>query len=416
LPAKPIDRTTARRFVLGLQGLWPGRRWHGRDGLVAAVDQSGSIQVDPLDVVGHSQDLALNARVDGYRPADLDRALYRDRTLFEWGGNLQIYPVTELPYLRAQMRVADYLGRRARFERSHGPLLETILAEIESRGPLGSRDLAGGTAVESYRARRDTGVALFYLWWRGDLMIEGRTRGERRYDLTERVVPARLLREPAETDAEPHRIARGMRHYGLPNAVELYAIQRRSTVRPVRARHRAAWIRAEERAGRIAPVRVEGWKGKHWVDPAMLPQLRALGRGEVPAEWGPRPDGESEEATFLAPLEIVSARGRAARLFDFEYVWEVYKPAPKRRWGYYTLPILHGDRLRARADLKFDRPSRALRVLGFWLEPETSPGDVAFARAVGRGLERLRRMTGAERLDLGGLRPPGFRSRVRQPP
>ena len=414
MPPRELPRTVARRFVLGLQGLWPARRWRGAAGLLSAVDESGSIQVDPLDVVGHSQDLALSSRVEGYRPAHLARALYRDRTLFEWGANLRIFPVTELPFLRAQMRVADYLGRRARFERSHGKLMSRILSEVESNGPRGSRDFAGGTSVVSYRARRDTGVALFYLWWRGDLTIVGRVRGERRYDLTERVVPARLLCEAPEDEAEAHRTARGMRYYGLPNAVELYAVQRGSTVQSVRAADRAGWIESNERRGRIAPIRVEGWPGKHWVDPGLLPLLEQLARDEWPAAWAPTRRRPPPEATFLAPLETVSARGRARRLFEFEYLWEVYKPVAKRRWGYYTLPILYGESLRARADLKFERSSSTLRVLGCWLESGTSPDDAEFASAVARGLVRLKGMTGARRVDVGRGSPAGFRAGVRR--
>jgi len=108
----------------------------------------------------------------------------------------------------------------------------------------------------------------------------------------------------------------------------------------------------------------------------------------------------------------VSARGRSKRLFDFDYLWEVYKPPAKRRWGYYTLPILHGERLRARADLKYDRSSGTVRVLGFWTEDPDAGHDPGFAHAVGRGLVRLRDMTGAERVDVRSIRPLSFRGWV----
>jgi uncharacterized protein YcaQ len=106
---------------------------------------------------------------------------------------------------------------------------------------------------------------------------------------------------------------------------------------------------------------------------------------------------------LLAPLEIVSARGRAKKVFDFEYLWEVYKPAHLRRWGYYTLPILYGDDLVARLDPKLDRKTNTLQILGFWLEDD-APKDEAFASALANGLHRFADMIGAEKFDLSGIK------------
>jgi uncharacterized protein len=104
--------------------------------------------------------------------------------------------------------------------------------------------------------------------------------------------------------------------------------------------------------------------------------------------------------TVLAPLEIASARGRAKALFDFDYVWEVYKPVELRRWGYYTLPLLWGDRLVARFDSRLDRANHCLKILGFWVEPDV-PVDAAFRCALQAGLKRFVTFLGAERVDNG---------------
>ena len=95
-----------------------------------------------------------------------------------------------------------------------------------------------------------------------------------------------------------------------------------------------------------------------------LPLLETLMAGRVPDDWQPLETTTDQEVTILAPLEIVSARGRAAKVFDFDYVWEVYKPESQRRWGYYTLPVLYGDRLVARFDAKLDRSSDDLADQG----------------------------------------------------
>ena len=133
------------------------------------------------------------------------------------------------------------------------------------------------------------------------------------------------------------------------------------------------------------------------------PALMTLEAGDVPAEWQPLDTTTEEEAVFLAPLDIVSARGRARVWFDFDYVWEVYKPAHQRRWGYYTLPILYGDRLVARFDPKLDRTTNTLLINGLWLETAGSAEDPAFVSALARGLQRFRQFLQARQIDLSAI-------------
>jgi hypothetical protein len=126
-----------------------------------------------------------------------------------------------------------------------------------------------------------------------------------------------------------------------------------------------------ESNGEIIEVRVEGWKAIHYALGRDADLLRDLSNGRVPTAWTPLGTTTTEEAVLLAPLDQVSARGRAKILFGFEYVWEVYRPVHQRRFGYYTLPILWGDRLVARFDSKLDRTSNTFIILGLWLENES---------------------------------------------
>jgi uncharacterized protein len=112
--------------------------------------------------------------------------------------------------------------------------------------------------------------------------------------------------------------------------------------------------------GEIVKIHVQGWKEPHYALAADAPLLDALMVGDVPKAWAPQDTTTHDEVTFLAPLDPVSARGRTKLLFDFDYVWEVYKPAHQRKWGYYTLPILWGDQLVARIDLRFERRTHTL--------------------------------------------------------
>src|SRR5581483_10932926 len=163
-----ISKTTVRRFVLGRQGLWPGRRWIGKDGTAQALRFIEALQMDPLNVVARSHDIVLASRVLDYQPAYLDQLLYEDREFFDWGGALFIYPMSELPYWRVVMRRCNRKVRWATFAAENQELLDEVRAELQARGPLGNRDFTGRTRVTSYRGSKDTALALFYLWLTGE--------------------------------------------------------------------------------------------------------------------------------------------------------------------------------------------------------------------------------------------------------
>ncbi len=330
--------------------------------------------------------------------------------LFEWGGNLRIRPIEELPFLLPLMQVADYKGQREHFFQTHAALVSRVLKAVETRGPLGGRDLDGGAGVDSYRARKDTGLALYYLWHRGDLMIQSRRRGERLYDLTSRLVPQRWL-TPKPLEEASERMATGvLRSLGMADRTGLTRILNSAYVKPPRGEARKVWVQEREKSGDLVPVEVEGWRGPFWTDTEGQRILEALARGDLPRGWTPLSTSTKEEATFLAPLDIVVAAGRARQLFGFDYRWEVYVPAQKRRWGYYCLPMLYGDTLCGRADLRYDSGDRTLRVLGWWFESEYSGKDLRLAKATGRGIARLQGMIGGESISLAGIKPGRFRS------
>ena len=164
--------------------------------------------------------------------------------------------------------------------------------------------------------------------------------------------------------------------------------------------------------GEIIAVRVEGWKQVHYALGRDARPLRELAAGRVPKAWTPLETTTTEEVVFLAPLDPVSARGRAKLLFGFDYVWEVYKPEHQRRFGYYALPILWGDRLVARFDSKLDRTTNTFVILGLWLEDKALGKDEAFAEAWARGLARFVTFLGASKLDAKAIREPLLRRRA----
>jgi len=178
-----ISKTTARRFVLGRQGLWPGRRWEGQEGTAEALRTIEAVQMDPLNVVARSHDIVLWSRVSGYRPAYLEYVLYHTRQFFDYGGGLCIYPITELPYWRLHMQRCKQEPRWAAFAETHQTLLDDVRTQLRVRGPLGNRDFTGQQRINNYRGSKDTAVALYYLWLTGEVMIHHRQGFERVYDV-----------------------------------------------------------------------------------------------------------------------------------------------------------------------------------------------------------------------------------------
>jgi uncharacterized protein len=159
-------------------------------------------------------------------------------------------------------------------------------------------------------------------------------------------------------------------------------------------------------------VQVEAGRDIHLVLMEDIKALESLEKGKVPAGWKPKDTSTLDEVTFLSSLDIVSARGRAQKLFDFEYKWEVYVPAEKRRWGYYVLPILYGDDLVARLDPKLDRTTMTLEIKGFWHEEDAPVKNADFANALARGLLRFAKFLGAKKVTTAAIHPTGLRKHV----
>ncbi len=410
-----ISQTTFRRFLLGAQGLWPGRRFKGLRGTHAAIHQMQGVQLDPLNIVARSQEIALFGRVLDFKIEQLYRAAYEQRGFFDYGGWLFMYPMHEFPYWRLHMQRRQEIGLNYEsFKHPPADLLKFVLNELRERGPLGNRDF-GGEKVQawSYRGRKEASIALFYLWLTGEVMITTRKGFDRIYDLRERVLPREFDHIVSKEESEDFFSRKSIAFLGLA---------RESTWRTSLASyiHRdVSRDEAKERIERLieqgvaSRVRVENSKDSFLVLNSDQPRLSELEAGRIPKTWKPLAESTLEEVTFLAPLEIVSARGRSKQVFDFEYLWEVYKPLHQRRWGYYTLPILYGDDLVARLDPKFDRKTNTLHILGFWLEDD-APKDVEFASALAKGLLRFANMIGAEKIDVSGIKSAKLRIEIKR--
>ena len=406
-----ISKTTQRQFVLGKQGLFPGRRWRGKEGALQALRESCVVQIDPLNVVARSHDLALYGRVLDYQPAQLEELLYQDRAGFDYGGTVMVHPMQELPYWRAVMQRKFHEPRWQAFAAEHASAVETVRTAVQERGPLGVKDFEGSPIGRwNYRSNKDTGYALYYLWLGGELMTHSRRGFQRMYDLRQRIAPPEFDYAVSPAEAEHFFALKALRETGIARLLGWKNRFAGLIERKVELAEASARLEALVEAEQVVTVELEGDpKTPYYLLAEYLPVLEKLQAGELPQAWQPLETTNEQEVIFLAPLEIASARGRAKALFDFEYLWEVYKPQQQRRWGYYTLPILYGDRLVARLDPKVERSSRTLWIKGFWLEPGTRL-DEPFLAALAAGLKRLLRLSGMEQIDFAADIPFIFQS------
>ncbi len=398
-----INKTIQRRFILGKQGLWPGRRWRGKAGALEALRSGSVIQIDPLQVIARNHDLTLQSRVLDYTPAILNEMLYEDRTSLEYGGTVFVHPIEELPYLRVIMARRGHVDRWEDFLKEHERAIERVRAEIQERGPLASTDIeAEVTHKTSWWSGKDTGRALYYLWTSGELLVKSRNGTGKVFDLRERLVPKKYDRIARESDADDYYALKAFRQFNIATAQvwrSWFAGQIERKVDKAEAAERLSPLEAQ---GVIQSIILEDDdREPRFILSEDMPLLESLLAGRIPETWQPLEATTDEEVTVLAPLEIVSARGRAAKLFDFDYVWEVYKPESQRRWGYYTLPVLYGDRLVARFDAKLERSSSTLQIKGFWLE-EGQKMDKRFITALKAGMKRFLIFTGGEKLLCSG--------------
>jgi len=410
-----LDLETARRFILGKQGLWPGRRWRGVDDVGQAMRAMEYLQLDPLQIVARSQDITLQSRVLDYTPGGWEELSYQQRKFFDWGGWLATRPMDEMPYWRVVMHRErdghpDCDPRTRKSGKEHAEAIVEMREILTERGTVSNRDFSAAERkkAQSYRGRKDSALALYYLWRTGEVVTHHRENFERVYALAESVLPPELLETRGDDEVDRFLF---LKDIGFGGISRLNRTQD-AYFRGVPFSRKDEVVKDLLADGEILEVKVEGWRAVHYVLSADKFLLEEVSAGRIPEAWTPVETTTTEEAVFLAPLDPVSARGRANTLFGFDYVWEVYKPEKDRKYGYYTLPVLWEDRLVARFDSKFDRERNILVVLGFWLEDETLADNKTFAEALGRGFTRFTAFLGAENLDASAIGEPLLRKRA----
>ena len=404
-----ISQDVARRYLALHHFLAPPRTLpSGDDGILAVFDRLGSVQFDPIDVAGRNHDLVLLARVADYRRADMDRLLYDSRALYEtYNKGLSIVPTSELPWYRVAWDRARQRHEGEAFD-EHAPLVEELLARIRETGPMSSTDVEPRAAIDWYwRPTNQVRAILEALAEAGILGLARRDGNRRVYDLAERLFPATTLARGAPVrEAFRHKLLSRHRAHGLlgtSGSAELWigtsprvTLGSEDGIPPGAAGRKELHAELIDR-GDLLPVDVGGVRGTRFVPGA---EEERLDQAEREVAAGEPPGGRRAGVAFLAALDpLVWDRDLLRSLYGFDYIWEVYVPAAKRRWGYYVLPVLYGDRLVGRIEPRIERKSDTLRIAGLWWETGFDPvAEPGFVPAFTAAIDAHRRFGGVRRL------------------
>jgi uncharacterized protein YcaQ len=389
-----ISADHARRFLVRRHLLAPPRALPARPASVLTViERLGLLQFDPIEVPGaRNHDLVLHARIGGYRRGWCEQWLYgADRRLIEiYNKSLNILPMAELPHYRIDwVRAGGTLS--GGLLRKQARVAKAVLERIQSDGPLSTAAFAEHKHQVDWwwaptRASRAVMEGLFVI---GRLGIARREGNRRYYDLIERLVPEDLLdrREPEE-EAMRHRLLSRFRAVGLTSPVGTHTQVTYGTGSAAERARRTEWLVAD---GRLLPVEVEGLRKTRYLLAEEKPLLDAAAR----------PAGRiAPGVTFVAPLDpIVWDRRMLRELWGLDYLWEIYVPAARRRYGYYVLPILFGDRFVGRIEPRLERARGTLTILGVTFEAGFDPIEApGFLPALAEALEAYRSFVGATRV------------------
>jgi hypothetical protein len=387
-----VSAESARRFLAARHLLAPARSLPGGpDAVLEVFRRLGSIQFDPLFVAGRNHDLVLHSRVADYDPAWCETLLYERRELFEaYNKGLSLLPASQLPWYRVSWDL-NAPRMQSGILSENAEVAAQVLGRIRDEGPLSTLDFERGPAVDWFWAPTNLVRAVLEAYSVSGVLGLSRREGNRRvYDLMERLFAAELLaREVPLREQVKHKLLSRYRAHGLlgkTGSAELWigAGWSKRPGLPTRAELRDELVEA----GELVSVAVEGVRGERFVLPDEV---------ELLAE----PPEPPASVAFLAPLDpLVWDRGLLGPLYDFDYVWEVYVPEPKRRWGYYVLPVLFRDRLVGRIEPRIDRAGRRVQVLGAWWEDGFAPRRAeGFVDAMRAALRAYLGFAGATQLE-----------------
>lgn len=353
-----ISAASARRISLAAQGFGiPRPAAIGTRQLNGLMRRLGTLQIDSVNVFERSHYLPVVARLGPYDKALLDRLTLRPKApyLEYWAHVATLIPRDDWPLWKWRMaRMRDKYGKPGGWVAEHPKMIGFVLDELRANGPMAASDIEHDDNVRRgpWWGLSDIKEALEYLFLFGDVVTAGRKRFERVYALPAQILPPALLdAEVPADDAQRELVRRALGAHGVGTAKDIADYYRLYVATAARLLEELVGTGEAER------VSVEGWKSPGYL------------------AAGARIPRRIETAALLSPFDpVVWERDRVLRMFGFHYRIEIYTPAPKRLFGYYTLPALVDEAIVGRIDLKSDRQNGVLRVQSAWREPHAPRG------------------------------------------
>ena len=355
---------------------------------MAEIRRLGFVQLDSISIVERAHHHILWTRLPGYGPAMLAELQSQGRIFEHWTHDASVIPSEWFPHWRRRFaHIAWGSWLRRRVGRDHRRVTDHVIDRIRNEGPLLARDFEHrGRKGGAWWDWKPAKAALEYWWRQGELSIPRRERFEKVYDLTERVLKEHHAAPTPSIEMRTGWACRGaLDRLGVATPRELAQFWNLTTISQA-----AAWCAAAVKRGDAVPVRVEGAKSLSYA----LPDWEVRVKNAPPPPRGLR---------ILSPFDpVIRDRARCQRLFDFDYRFEAFVPAAKRRHGYYVLPILDGHRFVGRLDPKLDRRGGVLQISHIWWEPRA--GTRSRTRALEDSLARYAKFSGVGRVEVAKQR------------
>lgn len=394
-----LSPTTARRLAIARQRLAGPYPAPTPETMLSVARDLGCLQIDPINAVARSHLLVMFSRLGPYQIDDLNKLIYEDKHLFEYWAHCASFVLTEdFPLFQERMQRSPQRPASKAWLAQNLKLKKYVLNHIRKEGPALSRHLEEeGLDPQSWvstgwSSGRNISRMLDMLWIGGQIMVAGRDGIQKKWDLAERVLPAWTPRTKLNPRVREQIAAlKSLRALGVGTPRDI-------TAHFVRANyaHLKQTLAELQAADQIVPVTVadkkESWHGLWYIATADLPLLEQLEAGD----WQPR-------TTLLSPFDnLICDRKRTEFMWDYYFRIEIYVPQAKRQWGYYVLPILHGDQLIGRVDPLMDRERNVLQVNAVYAEE----GAPKAGRAVRGAIESLAAFLGADEIEYNKRKLP----------
>lgn len=354
-----ITKEEARKFILLKQGLLDPHKFHGKQGICDFVRQAGCLQYDPIDPHGRNAEIVLQSRVKDFKKQMLWDLLYKDRKLVDhWDKCMSIYSVEDWPFFE-QTRKRFILSSKGKNE--IGPIEDEIKQFIRTYGPVNSKDLNFKEKVDWWWAPTSLSrAALESMYFNGDLALHHKKGTIRHYDLAENLIPADIL-----STSNPNKIEEEQMSWHL--------LRRIGAVGLIWNRPSDAWIAMRDFKAAARNKAFEYLLDSHKIQEVFVEEivepLYMLSADILLMERVLNDERFQLRTEFIAPLDsFIWDRKLIAAIFDFQYMWEIYKKPEQREYGYYVLPVLHGTRLVGRIELIRNQKEKLLTVKNYWPE------------------------------------------------